>query len=74
MMSTINIPVDANTAKLYAEASEDMQAKLQFLLSLWLREYLFSTRSLPEIMDEIGRKAEQRGLTPEILESLLNAE
>jgi hypothetical protein len=56
-MSTIIIPVDANTAKLYAEASKDTPAKLQFLLRLWLREYLFSTRSLPEIMDEIGRKA-----------------
>jgi hypothetical protein len=73
-MSTIIIPVDANTAKLYAEASKDTPAKLQFLLRLWLREYLFSTRSLPEIMDEIGRKAEQRGLTPEILDSLLSAE
>ncbi len=74
MMSTINIPVDANTAKLYAEASKDTPAKLQFLLSLWLREYLFSTRSLPEIMDEISRSAEQRGLTQESLKSFMNVE
>jgi hypothetical protein len=40
-MSTIIIPVDANTAKLYAEASKDTPAKLQFLLRLWLREYCF---------------------------------
>jgi hypothetical protein len=45
---------------------------MQALLSLWLRNLAAaepSTRS--EIMDEISRKARARGLTPEILESLL---
>jgi hypothetical protein len=31
-------------------------------------------RSLPDIMDDIGAEAASRGLTPEILESLLNDE
>ena len=47
--------------------------KLRLLLSLWLREFAVSPRPLKVIMDEISEKARSRGLTPEILESLLNA-
>jgi hypothetical protein len=32
------------------------------------------SRSLQDIMDDIGAKAEARGLTPEILETLLRDE
>lgn len=32
------------------------------------------TRSLKEVIDETGRKAEERGMTPEILESILHEE
>jgi hypothetical protein len=46
---------------------------LRVLLSLWLREFAVSPRPLKVIMDEISEKAQARGLTPEILESLLNA-
>jgi hypothetical protein len=45
------------------------------LLSLRLRE--LTTTSLPTlqaILDEVGREAQERGLTPEILDTLLNAE
>ncbi len=33
-----------------------------------------SQRSLKAVMDEIGQQAEARGLTPELLESLLDDE
>lgn len=72
-MPTITIPIDAEIAKLYAEAPEDIRRKLQLLLGLWLREFIVSPRSLQTIMDEISQKAQERGLTPEILESLLDA-
>jgi len=42
------------------------------LLSLKLTEVARAPRPLEEIMDEISRKAQARGLTPEALESLLN--
>lgn len=72
-MTTISIPVDTDTAKLFAEAPAEMQEKLRFLLSLWVREFVVSPRSLQTIMDEISLKAERRGLTPDVLESILNA-
>ncbi len=71
----ITIPVDAETARAYHAASPDEQKKIQLLLRLRLRELAaLPTDSLIQIMDDIGAKAEARGLTPEILESLLHDE
>jgi hypothetical protein len=73
--TVIPIPVDAETARVYHEASAENQKKIQLLLRLRLRELAeLPSGSLAELMDEIGTKAEARGLTPEILESLLRDE
>jgi hypothetical protein len=73
--ATISIEVDPETARAFAEAPAEERRKLQLLLRLRLRELTTRpSRSLKEIMDEIGRDAEARGLTPEILESLLHGE
>lgn len=70
--TTISLPVSAETARWYNEASEDERRKIQLLLNLWLDEIATSQRlSLSEIMDRISDRAQARGLTPEILESLL---
>lgn len=37
-----------------------------------VREFVTSPRPLQEIMDDISQRAESRGLTPQILQSLLN--
>jgi hypothetical protein len=76
-MPTLTIPleVDADTARAFSAASAADQRRLQMLLRLRLRELTASpTRPLREVMDEIGRHAEARGLTAEILESLLRDE
>ncbi|MBI3536005.1 MAG: hypothetical protein HY070_00350 [Chloroflexi bacterium] len=72
-MTNISIPLDAETAKIYAGASVEDQKKLRLLLSLWLREFAVSPRPLKVVIDEIGEKARERGLTSEILESIVNA-
>ncbi len=73
--AVITIPIDAETARVYHTASPDDQKKIQLMLRLRLRELAeLPTGSLVEIMDEIGAKAEARGLTPEILEALLHDE
>ena len=73
--ATISLEVDADTARAFSTASDEERRKLQLLLRLRLRELTDRpARSLKEIMDEIGRHAEARGLTPEILESLLRDE
>ena len=72
-IANITIPVDTQTARIYTRASSEEKKKLRVLLSLWLREFAACPRPLKVVMDEISEKAQARGLTPEILESLLNA-
>jgi hypothetical protein len=73
--ATISLEVDPDTARAFAAATPEERRKLQLLLSLRLRELTaHPARPLKEVMDDIGRYAEARGLTPEILESLLRDE
>jgi hypothetical protein len=71
--STITIPLDSDAAQIYSDASLDDQKKMRLLLSLWLRGFAGSSESLLTVMDRIAGQAQERGLTPEIMESLLNA-
>lgn len=71
-MVIVNIPLDNETAKIYEKAPQADKKKMQVLLSVWLREFEKPSISLDELMDDISRKAQERGLTPEILESILN--
>jgi hypothetical protein len=74
-MSTISIEVDPDAARAYEAASAEEKRKLQLLLSLRLREIISAPpKPLVEIMDKMGAEAESRGLTPEILESLMHDE
>jgi hypothetical protein len=71
----ITIEVDEQAAKAFAAASAEERRKIQLLLSLRLQDLTLSpAKSLKDVMDEIGAKAEARGLTPGILESLLHDE
>jgi hypothetical protein len=67
----ITIEVDANVAQSYNAASSEMRRKLNALLSLKLTEVLRSDRTLEEVMDAVSRNAQERGLTEEILNQLL---
>jgi hypothetical protein len=73
MNTVITIPLDADTARLYSQIPADLQRKFQLLLN-WLRDLIVPPRPLQVVIDEISQKAQERGLTPEILESLLNVE
>ena len=71
--TTITIQVDTEAAKAFAEALPEEQRKMQLLLSLRLQDLTTpQEKSLQTVMDEIGARAEARGLTPEILKSLLD--
>jgi ferritin-like protein len=73
--ATMSIDLDPETAEAVAEASPEERKKWALLLRLRLRELTsLSPRSLQQVMDDIGAKAAAAGLTPEILESLLNDE
>jgi hypothetical protein len=68
-----SIQVEPEIADAYNSASQEDQKKIQLLMGLWLQE--LSTQpnmSLSDVMDMISERAQARGLTPEILESILN--
>ena len=67
----ITIHVDAEAANAYRAASDEERRKLDLLLTLRLKDATRSGGSLKQIMRDISRKAQQRGLTPEILKSIL---
>jgi len=76
-MSTeaITLEIDSEAAQAFKSVSVEEREKLQILLGIWLKEYAKAdAASLKEMMDEISRKAQSRGLTPEILESILEEE
>ena len=76
-MSTeaITLEVDSEAARAFRSVSAEGREKLQVLLGIWLKEFARADAlSLKETMDEISRKAQGRGLTPEILESVLEEE
>jgi hypothetical protein len=70
----ITIRVDPEAASAYLAASEEDRRKLDLLLSLRLQDVTQLGESLESVMREIGKRAGQRGLTPEILESILRDE
>ncbi|MYD31391.1 MAG: hypothetical protein F4201_10485 [Nitrospira sp. SB0677_bin_15] len=71
MAEQITVSVDSDIAKLYRSASDNERRKLDLLVNLRLRDAKESGKSLSDTMLEISRNAQQRGLTPEILQSIL---
>ena len=71
MAEEITLTVDSEVARAYNSASPEERRKLDLLVNLSLREATSSERSLQEVMLEISEKARSRGLTPEILQSIL---
>lgn len=70
--TTITLTLDEATAEVYSLATPTDQVKMQLLFRLLLREYATATAlPLSQLMDTISEEAEQRGLTPVILEQLL---
>lgn len=72
---TITLEIDSEAAQAFKSVPVSEQERLQVLLGIWLKEYAKAdTVSLKETMNEISLKAQGRGLTPEILESILEEE
>ena len=69
---TITIRVDPRAAQAFNTASDDERRKLEALLSLRLLEAVQKTEPLEQLMRRISENAQQRGLTPEILQDILN--
>lgn len=72
MNDQITVSVDSDVADVYRSASDDDRRKLDLLVNLRLRDATRAKKSLKDVMLEISQNAQQRGLTPEILQSLLD--
>jgi len=73
--ANLTIQVSEEAARAFAQVSPEDQRKIQLLLDLRLRDLTMSPlprKSLQTLMDEIGKNAAARGLTPDGLESLLS--
>ncbi len=71
---TIMVTVDSEVAEKYRSASKSERLKLDWLVSLHLRNLMGPRRPLEETMRELSQRAQERGLTPEILQSILDDE
>jgi excisionase family DNA binding protein len=70
----IKVPLDV--AQIYWNATDEERQKIEAKIAFYLKSVTVSRKEsldrLSKTMDTIGQKAQERGLTPEILESLLN--
>ncbi|TVQ59715.1 MAG: hypothetical protein EA366_04440 [Spirulina sp. DLM2.Bin59] len=69
-MASIILQVDEDIKSAFEQANPEIQKQLGDIVQLFLREKLYS-KSLTEVMAEISSKAQERGLTPEILQAIL---
>ncbi|WP_025782608.1 hypothetical protein [Candidatus Synechococcus spongiarum] len=74
MAEQITVSVDSDVAKRYRSASDHERRKLDLLVNLCLRDVTTAGTSLRDTMLHISRNAQRRGLTPEILQSVLTDE
>lgn len=70
----ITVTVDSEIAEKYRSASKSERLKLDWLVNLHLRNLMGPRRPLEETMRDLSRQAQERGLTPEILQSILDDE
>ncbi len=72
-VATIQIQLDDRAAKLYEVVPEAKRRRLRQLIGFMVQEFMESTpQSLLTLMGEMSQEAAAKGLTPEILESILD--
>ena len=74
-MERIVIEVDDEVAKKWRISSQRMKAKLSQEMNVKLAKGLSdSHEEFMQFLDELGKKAQERGLTEEILEEILKSD
>ena len=73
-METISIEVESETAKAFRAIPQKDKRKIEFLFKMNLRQYLQNTESLEAFMRRMSDEAVAKGLTPEILQEILDDE
>lgn len=71
MTEQITVSVDSIVAERYRSATDQERRKLDLLVKMRLLDATQPGRSFRDLMREISRNAKRRGMTPEILQSIL---
>ena len=69
-MTTISLEIDSDVAKIYQDFTPQLQQQIQLLFNLILKRTL-EEDTLENIVTDIRKQAKTNGLTPKILEKLL---
>jgi len=70
--STISIPVDEEVARAFQAAPDEQRRAWELMLYLRLRSVTIPTKqNLLQILDRLGKQAQERGLTDEELADML---
>jgi hypothetical protein len=69
-MASITIQVNEDIKIAFEKSNPKIQEQLSSIVKLFFKENLYNRR-LTEVMAEISDKAQERGLTPEILQDIL---
>ncbi|MEP0547939.1 MAG: hypothetical protein ABJF88_13475 [Rhodothermales bacterium] len=70
--SRVTLCVDPTTARAYHDASQADRERAESAFALSLRGKREAAEELSRYMDEVGRAAQERGLTPELLDEMLS--
>ena len=70
-MTTLSIQIDADIAQAFQASQPEQQQKIKTLINQWMRQAL-KISTLQTTMDKLSDEAEANGLTPDILQSILN--
>ncbi len=70
-MKTISIQIDEDTAQAFQSSQPEQQQQIQVWLNQWMRQALKISK-LQNTMDRLSDEAVANGLTPEILQAIIN--
>jgi len=70
-MKTISIQIDEDTAQAFQSSQPEQQQQIQSWLNQWMRQALKISK-LQNTMDRLSDEAVANGLTPEILQAIIN--
>ncbi|MBD2176149.1 hypothetical protein H6F42_04350 [Pseudanabaena sp. FACHB-1998] len=70
-MKTIAIQIDEDIAQAFQSSQPEQQQQIQAWLNQWMRQALKISK-LQNTMDRLSDEAVSNGLTPEILQAIIN--
>jgi hypothetical protein len=70
-MTNITLQIDEDTAQAFQSSQPERKQQIQILINQWMRQAL-KINALQNTMDKISDEAVANGLTPEILQEIIN--